>query len=174
MIHKTTAASIGAGTIVRANGDVVVQAVSSDDIKSISVGGSFGGTAAVTVNVSVPAITITTTATIGSNADIRAGGNVIVSADEAMTLYTIAGNISLGGTGAVGAGVTVPVVTKTTIALIDANARITSVYAVFDTLIPGGSELTGAENVRLDLGGHFRILGDRRTAAAVLRAADGD
>lgn len=57
---------------------------------------------------------------------------------------------------------------------LDANARITSVYAVFDTLIPGGSELTGAENVRLDLGGHFRILGDRRTAAAVLRAADGD
>ena len=57
---------------------------------------------------------------------------------------------------------------------LDANARITSVYGVFDTLIPGGSELTGAENVRLDLGGHFRILGDRRTAAAVLRAADGD
>ncbi|WP_258366422.1 triacylglycerol lipase [Curtobacterium sp. MCPF17_011] len=57
---------------------------------------------------------------------------------------------------------------------LDANARITSVYAVFDTLIPGGSELAGAENVRLDLGGHFRILADRRTAAAVLRAADGD
>ncbi|WIB14937.1 alpha/beta hydrolase [Curtobacterium sp. MCPF17_050] len=57
---------------------------------------------------------------------------------------------------------------------LDANSRITSVYGVYDTLIPGGCELAGAENVRLELGGHFRILADRRTAVAVLRAADGD
>jgi hypothetical protein len=57
---------------------------------------------------------------------------------------------------------------------LDANSRITSVYGVYDTLIPGGCELAGAKNVRLDLGGHFRILADRRTAVAVLQAADGD
>jgi pimeloyl-ACP methyl ester carboxylesterase len=56
---------------------------------------------------------------------------------------------------------------------LDANARITSVYGVFDTLIPEGSELAGATNVRLPVGGHFRILADARTRAAVLRAADG-
>jgi alpha-beta hydrolase superfamily lysophospholipase len=56
---------------------------------------------------------------------------------------------------------------------LDANARITSVYGVFDTLIPGGSELAGARNMRLEVGGHFRILADRRTAVAVLQAADG-
>ncbi|ROR28915.1 hypothetical protein EDF63_3508 [Curtobacterium sp. JUb34] len=55
---------------------------------------------------------------------------------------------------------------------LDANARITSVYGVFDTLIPEGSELSGATNVRLPVGGHFRILGDARTCAAVLAAAD--
>jgi pimeloyl-ACP methyl ester carboxylesterase len=55
---------------------------------------------------------------------------------------------------------------------LDANARITSVYGVFDTLIPEGSELSGATNVRLPVGGHFRILGDARTRAAVLAAAD--
>lgn len=55
---------------------------------------------------------------------------------------------------------------------LDANARITSVYGVFDTLIPGGSELQGATNVRLPVGGHFRILGDARTRSAVLAAAD--
>jgi len=53
-----------------------------------------------------------------------------------------------------------------------ANARITSVYGVFDTLIPEGSSLVGATNVRLPVGGHFRILGDARTRAAVLAAAD--
>lgn len=57
---------------------------------------------------------------------------------------------------------------------LDANGRITSVYGVFDTLIPEGSELSGATNVRLPVGGHFRILGDARTRAAVLSAADPD
>ncbi len=52
------------------------------------------------------------------------------------------------------------------------NARITSVYGVFDTLIPEGSELSGATNVRLPVGGHFRILGDPRTREAVLAATD--
>ena len=55
---------------------------------------------------------------------------------------------------------------------LDANTRITSVYGVFDTLIPEGSALAGATNVRLPVGGHFRILGDARTRAAVLAAAD--
>lgn len=55
---------------------------------------------------------------------------------------------------------------------LDANSRITSVYGVFDTLIPEGSELAGATNVRIPVGGHFRILGDARARAAVLAAAD--
>ena len=53
------------------------------------------------------------------------------------------------------------------------NARITSVYGVFDTLIPGGSELAGATNVRVPVGGHFRILGAQQTREAVLDAAAG-
>jgi pimeloyl-ACP methyl ester carboxylesterase len=39
-----------------------------------------------------------------------------------------------------------------------ANARIVSVFGWFDPHIPGGSELPGARNVRLSVGGHFRIL----------------
>ncbi|WP_260855887.1 triacylglycerol lipase [Curtobacterium sp. 9128] len=54
----------------------------------------------------------------------------------------------------------------------DANARITSVYGVFDTLIPGGSHLAGARNVRVPVGGHFRILAARQTRDAVLDAAE--
>jgi pimeloyl-ACP methyl ester carboxylesterase len=55
---------------------------------------------------------------------------------------------------------------------LEVNTRITSVYGVFDTLIPEGSELAGATNVRLPVGGHFRILGDPRTRTAVLAATD--
>jgi len=55
----------------------------------------------------------------------------------------------------------------------DANSRITSVYGEFDTMIPGGSELAGATNVKLPTHGHFSILGDPRTRAAVLRVIEG-
>lgn len=50
------------------------------------------------------------------------------------------------------------------------NARITSIFGVFDPHIPEGSELPGATNIRLPIGGHFRILGDRRCIDAVLTA----
>lgn len=39
-----------------------------------------------------------------------------------------------------------------------ANARITSIYSRLDPLIPGGSELEGAANIRLSIVGHFRPL----------------
>ncbi|TQL52664.1 esterase/lipase family protein [Subtercola boreus] len=51
------------------------------------------------------------------------------------------------------------------------NARILSVFGVFDPHIPEGSALAGAENLRLDTGGHFRVLADPRTVAAVLERA---
>jgi hypothetical protein len=48
------------------------------------------------------------------------------------------------------------------------NERITSVYGTFDPLIPAGSVLPGARNIRLDIPGHFRILGDARTIETAL------
>lgn len=50
------------------------------------------------------------------------------------------------------------------------NARITSIFGQFDPHIPEGSELVGATNIRLPVGGHFRILSDRRCIEAVLTA----
>ena len=52
------------------------------------------------------------------------------------------------------------------------NERIASVYGRFDPHIPGGSELAGARNVRLDTGGHFRILAHPRVVAEVERVAE--
>jgi pimeloyl-ACP methyl ester carboxylesterase len=54
------------------------------------------------------------------------------------------------------------------------NARVVSLFGRFDPHIPEGSFLPGAENVRIDTGGHFRILShpetERRVRAAVGRA----
>lgn len=52
------------------------------------------------------------------------------------------------------------------------NNRIVSIYGVFDPHIPEGSELLGARNIQIDIGGHFRILGDPRTVRAVLAAVE--
>lgn len=54
---------------------------------------------------------------------------------------------------------------------LSANARIESIWAAFDPHIPGGSELPGAENRRIEDGGHFRILRNPEVLAAVDRFA---
>lgn len=56
---------------------------------------------------------------------------------------------------------------------LDVNARIVSVYARFDPHIPEGSELPGArKNVRLDTGGHFRVLAHPRVMAEMALLAE--
>lgn len=56
----------------------------------------------------------------------------------------------------------------------DLNDRIVSVFGRFDPHIPEGSELDGArKNVRLDTGGHFRVLADPRVLAEVAALAEG-
>lgn len=52
------------------------------------------------------------------------------------------------------------------------NERITSVFGLFDPHIPEGSVLPGATNIQVEVGGHFRIIADRRTADVVLAAVD--
>ncbi|KQM82114.1 hypothetical protein [Agromyces sp. Leaf222] len=48
------------------------------------------------------------------------------------------------------------------------NARIVSVFGVFDPHVPEGSVLAGATNVQVDTAGHFMILRTPEAAAAVL------
>lgn len=55
-----------------------------------------------------------------------------------------------------------------------ANARITSVSAAFDPLIPEGSHLEGATNVRLSTAGHFRVLASRELWRVVAEALEID
>jgi pimeloyl-ACP methyl ester carboxylesterase len=52
------------------------------------------------------------------------------------------------------------------------NERIVSLYGRFDPHIPGGSALTGARNVVLETGGHFRILAHPRVIAEVAAMAE--
>jgi len=51
------------------------------------------------------------------------------------------------------------------------NSRVVSIFGRFDPHIPEGSILPGAENVRINTGGHFRILSHPDTIHCVLQAA---
>lgn len=55
----------------------------------------------------------------------------------------------------------------------EANARIVSIFGSFDPHIPEGSRLPGAENIEVDVGGHFRVLGDAQVAHLVESRARG-
>jgi pimeloyl-ACP methyl ester carboxylesterase len=50
------------------------------------------------------------------------------------------------------------------------NSRVTSIYPRFDPNIPEGSRLDGATNIEIPVVGHFRILDDPATLAAVIDA----
>jgi triacylglycerol lipase len=50
------------------------------------------------------------------------------------------------------------------------NARIVSIYGMFDPHIPGGSKLEGAKNVQLNTYGHFRIISDPVVLQAMISA----
>jgi triacylglycerol lipase len=52
----------------------------------------------------------------------------------------------------------------------EVNARITSIFSVWDPIIPNGSALDGATNVELPITGHFRILDKQSLLDAVARA----
>jgi len=55
----------------------------------------------------------------------------------------------------------------------EVNGRIVSVYGRFDPHIPEGSELPGAaKNVRLDTGGHFRVLAHPRVIGELIALSE--
>ena len=120
VITKDTQAWLAKTANVVGTGNLTVDAVSSEDITSISLGGGFAGTAAVNINAAVAAVNVTTKAFIadGTSAVDAAGvavdGSVRIAATETLDLNVIGGNISGGGTAAVGASVAVPVTTKET------------------------------------------------------------
>lgn len=55
----------------------------------------------------------------------------------------------------------------------DVNARITSVFGLFDEHVPEGSTLAWARNVRVPVAGHFRLLGHATCRQVVFDVVEG-
>jgi hypothetical protein len=148
VITKVTEAWIARRVQATVTGNVVIDAASSEKLTSVAVGGGFGGTAGVNVNVGVSVIDITTNAFIANAATpadaatISANGSVMIAADEKLKLDVIGGNISGGGTAAVGAAAAVPVITKNTHAYIGDNAKVNAAGGGAVTVKTGAFSVT--------------------------------
>ncbi len=148
VVSKDTQAWIAPQALVMVTGDVGVDALSSEDLISISAGGSFAGTASVAVNAAVSVYTIVTKAFVGetcttaldacttSRAVVIAGGTARITANEVLAMTIIAGSIAIGGTAGVGVAAAVPVLNKTTTAFVGDLSRVTA--------LGGGSGLAAA------------------------------
>jgi hypothetical protein len=125
ILTVTTEAAIGQGVIVDVKNDVDVIATAKEKVLIVSAGLAVGGTVGVAGGVSVMSLTSTTTAGIGINADIEAGGDVAVMASDDTATTIVSGAVGVGGAAAGAAGaVGVVNIDKSTSALIGDGAQI--------------------------------------------------
>src|SRR5258706_11145901 len=101
VLHNDTGASIDAGAVVKAKGDVRVDAHASEDILMVGLGIG-GGVVGVGGGVSVLSLSNTTYASIAGT--VSAGGDVAVSSSGKSSVLVIAGGLGVGFVG-VGASV---------------------------------------------------------------------
>ncbi len=119
VVAKTTHATIGDATINAA--DFEVKAISSTDLYTVTTNVSIAGAAGVGAAAGVQVVTNETIASIGSDADISATGDLGAKAEEDTDLLitTVAGS---GGIAAVSGGVSVAVIDNTTKAIVEAGS----------------------------------------------------
>ncbi|NNU43173.1 beta strand repeat-containing protein [Ramlibacter montanisoli] len=132
---KNTSAFIDSGVIADVEGDIDVNAMSSEDVTSVAAGIAVGGSAGVGVNASVHVLNMTTRAYIGDlpdsgpaslgAGDVHAGGTVRIAADDVTEMDKVVATVAVGGSAGVGAAATVSVVNKNTQAFIGQGAKVT-------------------------------------------------
>jgi mucin-19 len=148
-ITKNTQAFIATAGAT-ADGNVLVQAKSSENLTSVTGAVGISGTVAIAGSAGVYVLAITTRAFIGNDplnptagsTSVQASGSILVAASEQTVLNILTGNFSGSGTASVGAAAGVPVITKTTEAFIGAGANVGAL---------GLGSAIDAENGRFDI-----------------------
>jgi filamentous hemagglutinin family protein len=109
---------------VKAAKEVRIDATSSDDIVSVTMGFAGGGSTGVGGAVSVGVVKNDVEAYIGKSASVDADGNVLVNAQDDVTAVLTAGAGAGGGTAGVGASLAVATLLGTTKAYVGENATV--------------------------------------------------
>ncbi|MCI0581666.1 MAG: FG-GAP-like repeat-containing protein, partial [Chloroflexi bacterium] len=101
LIHKRVQADVGPGSTVTTPGNVRLDAVSRETLDSLVAGASvvdaFGGELSVAGSVSLGRLDTSTEAFVGKGAEVTAGGDVALTADDDATVEARAGVGALGG-----------------------------------------------------------------------------
>ncbi|NOY98118.1 MAG: hypothetical protein GXP40_02800 [Chloroflexi bacterium] len=134
VVSKTTQAKIGAGAVVKARRNVIVEAISKEEVVSVSGTIGIGQSAGIAGSVDVSVYTLTTEAFIegskvvnGSQlngARVTADGSVKAAAEDNTEIDMIAGAIGGGLSAGISAAISVPIVTKTIRAYIGKGAVV--------------------------------------------------
>ena len=135
---------------------VAVSATNSDNINSVGIAVSIGGSAGVGVGGTVNVLTVDTNATISHDAQINtdaAGVNteqsVLVKAGNAFHMLLVSAAVAVGGGAGVGVSVNVAVLSIHATALIDDNA---TVHAAKDVVV-SAFQIDSVVSVTLSVGG---------------------
>ena len=137
VISKDTYASIGSSANVKAGGDVTVQATTTEPIFAVAASGGVtpgevgaAGSIVVVVLDQGSSSSEGTSASIGNDAVVHAGGNMIVAAsdnaDPSKMLQLYAGGVAFGSSAGVGLATTTLVKTLVLDAHIGQNASISA------------------------------------------------
>lgn len=126
LLDKDVRASIGAGAIVRAGGDIALNADSTETLRSNVLGAGVGGVAGVAGSVSVYSVAVDTHALMAQGAQAHAGNNLVVDAQSHTDMNMITGAVAGAGIAGVGAGIGVIDISKDTQALIGDNAQVSA------------------------------------------------
>jgi hypothetical protein len=125
VITKNTGAYVGSNANINVDGDLTLDAKSDESVVSVTANIAASGGFAVTFSACVYVMTTDTLAYVGDGADVAAGGNVAVKADDTAKFKLVAGGLAVGGGSAgVGASNTTLVKTDTVAAYVgDADVR---------------------------------------------------
>lgn len=125
-LTKTTEAKLGGH--IQAQRDIQAQAISREDLASITSTKGLSLSTAIGGTASLFTLDINTHADVSAEAQIRAVGSINVAADDTTEIDLIDGN-KQAGIGAVGASIGAVVLTKDTVASIGEKADVTALGA---------------------------------------------
>ena len=145
-ITKNVSAHIDSSANVFAKKDVLVQAISTEDILAIAAAGAYGGSAGIVGSASVLDIDTTTSAYIAGTAigaartEVDAGGDVKIGANDAFSAIMIAGSVGASSSAGVGAANTTLIHTDTVEAYVGERAIVATAGATGLTVTADSSE----------------------------------
>ncbi|TAK78891.1 MAG: hypothetical protein EPO12_11675, partial [Aquabacterium sp.] len=165
VLNKTTRASVGTGSQIKARRDIKVDADGGEEVTSVAATVSASTNASVGISASVYVVNTTTRAqldngTAGSPAaDLEADGGIYVTSDSPFVLTPVAGQVAVGSEAGVGISNTTLVHNDTVEALVGHYADLTTHGAAGVTVRATSSENLVAVAAGGSVGGTAGVAG---------------